>query len=47
MQVNEPDRRGLDGSVIYRSAMNVKTQRAFPGGTKRHRTARKGSSASA
>ena len=27
MQVNEPDRRGLDGSVIYRSAMNVKIQR--------------------
>ena len=29
MQVNEPDRRGLDGSVIYRSAMNVKIQRNF------------------
>ena len=29
MQVNEPDCRGLDGSVIYRSAMNVKIQRNF------------------
>ena len=29
MQVNEPDRRGLDGSVIYRSTMNVKIQRNF------------------
>ena len=29
MQVNEPDRRGFDGSVMYRSAMNVKIQRNF------------------